>query len=475
MWLLSRSCASLTAPVGARAQSDGGQAHGAAGVHARSGDSVRRRSLSDRPSGAGAGERVDGRRQRRASRLSAAARFVLAVEPRDGQQHLRPGPAAVGHSRRCPDRCCRRRPARASGAAPPARCSRGNRSTSACASATVAGAEAAVDARARRRSADASRRAERGRRGVPERVWRPSAPSRRRRPTSSAATCSRARVHTLVDNQLRPGAEASRADAERAAAQTRLIQAQADADAGADDDWRACWASRRGASRSTRRTCWTSSQPPTCTPARRPRIRSPRCVRRPSTWLARRRTVLARTDLSAPLPAVERLRARQRRESERRVRRRRRTASASIARTGRPACRSSFRTSSTSPACAPARRRRRRRARAETALYDEALLTITSQQQAAAAMVQAARAVAANTPVQLAAAQQSEAQARARYEAGLASIVEVADAQSLLAQAEVQDQLARVDVWRALLARSGRAGQPRVVSDASFIRLTGGR
>src|SRR5207249_2560498 len=33
-------------------------------------------------------------------------------------------------------------------------------------------------------------------------------------------------VQTLVDNQLRPGAEASRADAERAAAQTRLIQTQ---------------------------------------------------------------------------------------------------------------------------------------------------------------------------------------------------------------------------------------------------------
>ena len=33
-------------------------------------------------------------------------------------------------------------------------------------------------------------------------------------------------VQTLVDNQLRPGAEASRADAERAAAKTRLIQAQ---------------------------------------------------------------------------------------------------------------------------------------------------------------------------------------------------------------------------------------------------------
>ena len=73
-------------------------------------------------------------------------------------------------------------------------------------------------------------------------------------------------------------------------------------------------------------------------------------------------------------------------------------------------------------------------------------------------MVQAARAIAANTPVQLAAAQQSEAQARARYQAGLASIVEVADAQSLLAQAEVQDQLARVDVWRALLAEAVAQG-----------------
>jgi outer membrane protein len=70
----------------------------------------------------------------------------------------------------------------------------------------------------------------------------------------------------------------------------------------------------------------------------------------------------------------------------------------------------------------------------------------------------AAHAIAANTPVQLAAAQQSEAQARARYEAGLTSIIEVADAQSLLAQAEVQDQLARIDVWRALLADATALG-----------------
>ena len=96
--------------------------------------------------------------------------------------------------------------------------------------------------------------------------------------------------------------------------------------------------------------------------------------------------------------------------------------------------------------------------RSETALFDEAILTVTSQQQTAAAMLQAARAIAANTPIQLAAAQQTESQARARYQAGLASIVEVADAQSLLAQAEVQDQLARIDVWRALLAQAVAQG-----------------
>jgi outer membrane protein TolC len=96
--------------------------------------------------------------------------------------------------------------------------------------------------------------------------------------------------------------------------------------------------------------------------------------------------------------------------------------------------------------------------RVESALFDEAVLTVTSQQQAADAMVRAALAIAANTPVQLAAAQQAESQARARYQAGLASIVEVADAQSLLAQAEVQDQLARVDVWRARLAQAAARG-----------------
>jgi outer membrane protein len=89
--------------------------------------------------------------------------------------------------------------------------------------------------------------------------------------------------------------------------------------------------------------------------------------------------------------------------------------------------------------------------RVESARYDETMLTVTTQRRTAAAIVEASRAIAENTPVQLAAAQQSEAQARARYEAGLASIVDVADAQSLLAAAEYQHARARVDVWQALL------------------------
>jgi len=109
--------------------------------------------------------------------------------------------------------------------------------------------------------------------------------------------------------------------------------------------------------------------------------------------------------------------------------------------------------------------------RAESARYDEAVLTITSQQRAADAMLDAARAVALNTPIQLTAAQQSEAQARARYEAGLAGMVEVAEAQNLLAGAEYQDAAARVDVWRALLAQAVAQGNLTALVD--LLRASG--
>ncbi|MDR1990209.1 MAG: TolC family protein [Acidobacteriaceae bacterium] len=106
--------------------------------------------------------------------------------------------------------------------------------------------------------------------------------------------------------------------------------------------------------------------------------------------------------------------------------------------------------------------------REESARYDESVLTITRERRVADAMVDAARAIAKNMPVQLDSARQSETQARARYEAGLASIVEVADSQSLLANAEYQDAVARVEVWRALLAHAVAQG-----TLAPFVQMLG--
>jgi len=104
--------------------------------------------------------------------------------------------------------------------------------------------------------------------------------------------------------------------------------------------------------------------------------------------------------------------------------------------------------------------------RVEDARYDETVLKVTSEERAADAMLDAARAIAQNTPIQLAAAQQSETQARARYDTGLASITDVAEAQNLLTQAEYQHALARVDVWRALLARAMAYGSIASFTDA---------
>jgi outer membrane protein TolC len=74
-----------------------------------------------------------------------------------------------------------------------------------------------------------------------------------------------------------------------------------------------------------------------------------------------------------------------------------------------------------------------------------------------------ARRVAENTPVQLSAARALEQQSRARYDAGLATVVEVADAQRLLLQAEVGDAVARLGVWRARVAAAAASGDISVL------------
>jgi len=73
--------------------------------------------------------------------------------------------------------------------------------------------------------------------------------------------------------------------------------------------------------------------------------------------------------------------------------------------------------------------------------------------------VDAAREVAANTPVELEAAQTLEMQARERYRVGLGTVVEVAEAQRLLRQAEVENALAKLGVWQALFALGAAQGE----------------
>jgi len=96
--------------------------------------------------------------------------------------------------------------------------------------------------------------------------------------------------------------------------------------------------------------------------------------------------------------------------------------------------------------------------RAESARYDQTVQILTGQREQARAAVEGARRVAENTPIELQAARQSEIQAHARYEAGLATIVEVADAQGLLVQAEIDDALARLAVWHNLATLAAAEG-----------------
>jgi outer membrane protein len=96
--------------------------------------------------------------------------------------------------------------------------------------------------------------------------------------------------------------------------------------------------------------------------------------------------------------------------------------------------------------------------RAEQASYDRVVQELSAQSEQARAEMDGARKVAEYTPIQLASARVLEQQARARYDAGLAPILEVADAQRLLLQAEVGDAVARLAVWRAVVATAAATG-----------------
>jgi len=112
------------------------------------------------------------------------------------------------------------------------------------------------------------------------------------------------------------------------------------------------------------------------------------------------------------------------------------------------------------------------RLKAEQARYEQTVQDLTSQIEQARAEADGARRVAENTPAELQAARDNEKQARARYEAGLASIVEVADAQGLLVQAEMGDAIARVNAWSGLASLTVAQGD--LASFLDLLRSVGG-
>jgi outer membrane protein TolC len=107
--------------------------------------------------------------------------------------------------------------------------------------------------------------------------------------------------------------------------------------------------------------------------------------------------------------------------------------------------------------------RARRRAEAgnraaEEARYDQVINTLKTQDARARTLIESARRIAENNQVQVNAARETLTRAKTRYEFGLANITEVADAQRLLAQAEIEDAVAKLAVWRAMLAAAKLQG-----------------
>jgi len=106
--------------------------------------------------------------------------------------------------------------------------------------------------------------------------------------------------------------------------------------------------------------------------------------------------------------------------------------------------------------------------RAEEARYQQIATDLKARWNVAVATLEGARNVAGNAPVEVAAARAATSQATARYQAGLGNIDEVAEAQRLLTQAEIDDALARLGIWRGLLGVAAAAGDIRpFVAEAS--------
>ena len=99
--------------------------------------------------------------------------------------------------------------------------------------------------------------------------------------------------------------------------------------------------------------------------------------------------------------------------------------------------------------------------RAEEARYRQIATDLKARWNVAVATLEGAKNVAGNAPVEVSAARAATDQATARYQAGLGHIDEAAEAQRLLTQAEIDEALARLGIWRGLLGVAAAAGDIR--------------
>jgi outer membrane protein TolC len=258
-------------------------------------------------------------------------------------------------------------------------------------------------------------------------------------------------TRTLVTQNLRPGAEAARADAELAAAQTQLARAEQGLDVRRAQLGEAMGdTSRRieAAPGALLDPVATPAVSATTPPPTHPQIvQSDAAVARATE--ARRAVeleYLPRLDLAAAIwmrgsglygspasglvPDVPNWAA---------------GLTATWSFLNIPTIRARARAASANHAAAVARR-------------DQTCLAIAGQLANATAILQGAQRISNQTPTTLASARTAEQQATARYKTGLASVVDVAETQRLLAQAEIDDALAHIEVRRALLLLARASG-----------------
>lgn len=106
--------------------------------------------------------------------------------------------------------------------------------------------------------------------------------------------------------------------------------------------------------------------------------------------------------------------------------------------------------------------------RAQAAKSELIVTELKARWNVALAQLTGARDVARNTPVQVSSARVAMQQANARYRSGLGTIDQVAEAQRLLTEAEIDDALSHLTVWRALSGLAAAAGDLRpFVTEAS--------